>query len=145
MTNKLDKFVENLRKEIIQKELKDHNERIVKLFYKHQNWGKPPKEEITIFEEKRDKKRGYCLGLYLKIKNNIIIKANFITDGCGVMVAVVSQLPVTVTGKSIKFAKNLNADNLNDALNGIPPNEIYCIDLTIKTLKSAIIKYKDVK
>ncbi len=30
-------------------------------------------------------------------------------------------------------------------LNGIPPNEIYCIDLAIKTLKSAIKKYKDVK
>jgi len=52
---------------------------------------------------------------------------------------------VRITGKSIKFAENLNKNYLNDALNGISPDEIYCIDLAIKTLKSVIKKYKDVK
>jgi len=145
MPKNFDKFVKNLQKEIIQKEIKDHNEKIVELFHNPQNWGKPSKEEITIFEERRGGLKGYCLGLYLKIENDIIIKANFITDGCGVMVATGSQLTIIIIGKSVEFAENLKPDYLINALIGIPPDEIHCIDLAIKTLKNAIKKYKDIK
>ena len=87
MPNDFDKFVENLQKEIIKKEIEDHNEKIVNLFYNPQNWGKPPKKDISVFEENRGGSKNYFLGLYLKIEDDIIVKANFITDGCGVMVA----------------------------------------------------------
>ncbi len=145
MPNNFDDFVRNLQKEIIQKEIKDHSKKIVELCHNPQNWGKPPKEEITVSEERREGLKDYFLGLYLKIENDVIIKVNFITDGCGVMVATASQLTILITGKSIDFANNLKPDYLINALNGIPPDEIHCINLALKTLKNAIKKYNDFK
>jgi NifU-like protein involved in Fe-S cluster formation len=145
MPKNFDKFVKNLQKEIIQKEIKDHNEKIVNLFYNPQNWGKPPNEEITVFEEKRGGLKGYSLGLYLKIENGIITQANFITDGCGVMVATGSQLTLLIKGKSIEFAENLKPEDIINALISIPPNEEHCLDLAINTLRNAIKKYKHEK
>ncbi|MFX1379215.1 MAG: iron-sulfur cluster assembly scaffold protein [Promethearchaeota archaeon] len=144
MPDKLDKFVKALQKEIIQKEILDHSEKIVELFYNPQNWGKPPKEEITVFEERKDDVKGYFLGLYLKIKKDVIIRANFITDGCGVLVASASQLTIIITDKSVEFADNLKPEYLINKLNGVPINEIHYIDFAIKTLKNAIQKYKDI-
>ena len=142
MPNKFDEFAENLQKEIIQKEIGDHNEKIVSLCYNPQNWGKPPQEEITVLEEQRGGPKEYFLGLYLKIVNDLIIKANYITDGCGVMIATGSQLTILIEGKSIEFTEKLKPEDINNALMGIPRDEIHCIDLAINALKSAIKKYK---
>lgn len=142
MPDKLEEFVKNLQKEIIQKEIGDHNEKIVNLCYNPQNWGKPPQEEITVLEEQRGGPKEYFLGLYLKIENDLIIKANFITDGCGVMIATGSQLTILIEGKSIEFTEKLKPEDINNALKGIPRDEMHCIDLAINTLKTAIKKYK---
>ena len=142
MSEKFEKFVEKLQKKIIKKEIKDHNERIVELCYNPQNWGKPLKEEITVYEELRGEPKNYFLGLYLKIKNGIIIKASFVTDGCGVMIATGSQTTILIEGRSIESAEKLTAIDIDKALMGIPKEEYHCLDLAIKTLKSTIEKYK---
>lgn len=142
MPDKFDKFAKNLQKEIIQKEIKDHNEKIVNLCYNPQNWGKPPKEEIIEFEERQGGPKDYFLGLYLKIENDLIVKANFITNGCGVMLASGSQLTILIEGKSIEFAENLKSEDIDNALNGLPEDEIHCADFVIETLKNIIRKYK---
>lgn len=142
MPDKLEEFVKNLQREIIQKEIGDHNEKIVNLCYNPQNWGKPPQEEITVLEEQRGGPKEYFLGLYLKIENDLIIKANFITDGCGMMIATGSQLTILIEGKSIEFTEKLKPEDINNALMGIPRDEMHCIDLAINTLKTAIKKYK---
>lgn len=142
MSEKFEKFVEKLQKKIIKKEIKDHNERIVDLCYNPQNWGKPLKEEITVYEELRGEPKNYFLGLYLKIKNGIIIKASFVTDGCGVMIATGSQTTILIEGRSIESAEKLTAIDIDKALMGIPKEEYHCLDLAIKTLKSTIEKYK---
>ena len=142
MSEKFEKFIEKLQKKIIKKEVQDHNERIVDLCYNPQNWGKPLKEEITVYEELRGEPKNYFLGLYLKIKNGIIIKANFVTDGCGVMIATGSQTTILIEGQSIEFAKKLTAIDIDKALMRLPKGEYHCLDLAIKTLKSTIEKYK---
>ncbi len=142
MPKNFDEFVENLQKEIIKMEIKDHNEKIVSLCYNPQNWGKPSKEDITSFEEHRGGPKDYFLGLYLNIENNILKKVNFLTDGCGVMIATGSQITILLEGKTIEFAENLKTEDINKALMGIPESEEHCLDLAIKTLRSAIKKYK---
>jgi len=143
MPNDFDKFVENLQKEIIKKEIEDHNEKIVILFHDPQNWGKPPKKDITVFEEYRGGLKNYFLGLYLKIEDDIIVKANFITDGCGVMVATGCQTTLLIEGRSIEYAESLKPENIDEALMGIPDEEKHCAELAIRTLRCAIQKYKN--
>lgn len=145
MPRDFDKFVKELQKEIIQKDIDDHNEKIIRLFYNPKNWGKPSKEEITVFEETKGTSEIAFFGIYLKIEREIINKANFLTDGCGVMVAVGSQLMLLIDGKSIEFAEKLKREDLIDALNGLPNNEIHCVELAINTLKNIIKKYKDMR
>lgn len=142
MPKSFDEFVENLQKEIIKREIKDHNEKIVSLCYNPQNWGKPSMEEITSLEEQRGGPKNYFLGLYFNIENNMIKKVNFLTDGCGVMIATGSQITILLEGKTIEFAENLKTEDINKELMGVPENEEHCLDLAIKTLRSAIKKYK---
>ncbi|UCD02553.1 MAG: iron-sulfur cluster assembly scaffold protein [Promethearchaeota archaeon] len=122
--------------------MEDYNEKIVNLYHNTQNWGKPSKEVITVFDERRGGPKEYFLGLYLTIENDFIIKANFITDGCGVMIAVGSQLTILIEGKSIEFAKNLKLEDIDKTLNGLPEEEKYYADFVIEVLKSIIEKYK---
>lgn len=142
MPKKFDEFVKHLQKEIMKREIEDHNERIVSLCYNPQNWGKPSMENITIFEEQKGGPKNYFLGLYLNIENNIIKKVNFLTDGCGVMIATGSQTTILIEGKTIEFAKNLKIEDIDEALMGIPKNEKHCLELAVKTLRRAIKKYK---
>lgn len=142
MPDKFDEFAKNLQKEIIQREIEDYSGKIVQLCHNPQNWGIPLKEAITVFDERRGGPKEYFLGLYLKIENETIIKANFITDGCGVMIATGSQLTILVEGKSIEFAENLKPEDIDKALNGLPENEKYLADFVIETFKDIIEKYK---
>ncbi len=136
-----DEFVNKLQKEIIDKELKDFNEKIIELFHNPRNWGKPPNDEITeshIYE-------GSCgdtMQFFLKIKNNKIEKANFITDGCGATVACGSQMTMLIEGRSLEFAENLKSKDIEMALNGLPEDHKHCADLAIRTLRRLIEKYK---
>lgn len=142
MPQDFDEFVEKLQKKIMKLELEEHNEKIVKLCYNPQNWGKPPNEEITVSEELRGGPKSYFLGLYLKVENDIITKANFITDGCGVMIATGSQTTILVEGNSISYAENLTSEDIDSELMGLPESEKHCADLSIETLKRAIKNYK---
>ena len=142
MPKKFDEFVKHLQKEIMKREIEDHNERIVSLCYNPQNWGKPSMENITIFEEQKGGPKNYFLGLYLNIQNNVIKKVNFLTDGCGVMIATGSQTTILIEGKTIEFAENLKIEDIDKALMGIPKNEKHCLELAVKTLRRAIKKYK---
>lgn len=145
MSKDFDEFVNKLQKEINEIEINNHNERIVNLCYNPENWGKPPEEEITVSEERYGVSKGYFLGLYLKIEENIIVKANFITDGCGVMIATGSQTTILIKGHSIEFAEKIKGEDIEKALTGLPKNEEHCLDLAIETLRSAIKKYKSRK
>ncbi|MFX1366098.1 MAG: iron-sulfur cluster assembly scaffold protein [Promethearchaeota archaeon] len=142
MTNNFEEYVEKLQKRIKKEAIIEHNEKIVNLFYNPKNWGKLPEKDITVFEERRGGPKKYLLGLYLKIENKNIIEANFITDGCGVMVATGSQLTILIKNKSIDFAENLKAEDINDALLGLPKEEQYCTYFAIDILKDLIKKYK---
>ena len=141
MPENFNEFVEKLQNEIINREIKDYNEKIVTLCYNPQNWGKLLRDDITCFEESRGGPKNYFLGFYLNVESNIIRKISFLTDGCGVMIATGSQTTILLEGKTLEFAQNLKAEDIDKALMGLPENEKYCLDLAIKILKSAIEKY----
>jgi nitrogen fixation NifU-like protein len=139
--NKFDKFVEDLQKELMEKELLDYNETIVSLFHNPQNWGKLPENEISVSQSYKGP-CGDTMEYFLNIDNNTINKATFITDGCGASVATASQTTILITGKSLNFAQNLTAEDIDSALNGLPEDHKHCAELSIRTLKRAISKYK---
>lgn len=142
MPKDFDKFVDRLQRDLLREEIRDHDEKIVNLFHNPINWGNPPNEDITVFEEWRGGPNGYFLGLYLKIKKNKIIKNKFVTDGCGVMVATGSQTTILIKDNPKDFSKNLKSEDIDKALNGLPEDEKHWVDFVIETLKDIIKKYK---
>ncbi|MGB5911463.1 MAG: iron-sulfur cluster assembly scaffold protein [Promethearchaeia archaeon] len=140
--DEFDDFVDKLQQEIINKELEDFNPYIVKLFHDPPNWGKPSDGKITI----SNSFQGTCgdlMQFFLKIENNKIVKANFITDGCGASVAAGSQTTLLIEGNSLKFAEDLTAEDIDKALLGLPKDHKHCAELAVRTLKELIKKYRE--
>ncbi|MFX0070324.1 MAG: iron-sulfur cluster assembly scaffold protein [Candidatus Hermodarchaeota archaeon] len=140
--DEFDEFVKKLQEEILNQELEDFNEKIVELFHNPPNWGKPPEGEITVSQSYKGP-CGDTMQFFVKIKDNIIEKANFITDGCGASVATGSQTMLLIEGKSLEFAENLNPKDIDNALGGLPEDHKHCTELADRTLKRLIKKYKN--
>ena len=136
----LDKWVEKIQKEIIDEAISQYNEYIVELMQNPKNWGKPKSSEISVWHAYE----GFCgdtMQFFLKIENNIIKKATFITDGCGATVAAGSQTTIMIEGKTLEFAESLKPIDIDNALGGLPDDHTHCAELAIKTLIYAIEKY----
>ena len=79
---------------------------------------------------------------YLTIKEGIIKKANFFTDGCGATVATGSQTTMLIEGKTIEYAEKLKPEEINNALQGLPEDHKHCAELSVRTLQRSLEKYK---
>ncbi|MGV9197302.1 MAG: iron-sulfur cluster assembly scaffold protein [Promethearchaeia archaeon] len=136
-----DKFVDQLQQEIIEKELEDYNERIVELFHHPHNWGKLDAAETDV-EKAYKGPCGDTMQFFLKVKDGVIKQANFITDGCGASVATGSQTTLLIEGKTLKEAKKLKPEEIDEALHGLPDDHKHCAELAVRTLRRAIKKYE---
>ena len=136
-----EEFIKKLQKEITDKELEQYNEYVVQLFHNPKNWGRPKEEKISITHA-YEGPCGDTMQFFLMINNNIIEKANFITDGCGATVAAGSQTTLMIEGKSLDFAEGLSPEDIDKALKGLPDDHKHCAELASRTLKHAIEKYK---
>lgn len=137
-----DKFVEKLQQEIIDEEIKAFNKYVVDLFHNPKNWGIPSNFTVS------HSYKGPCndtMEFFLTIKDGIIESANFFTDGCGATVATGSQTTLLIEGKPIEFAENLKPEDIDRELHGLPDDHKHCLELTVRTLKSLIEKYKNNK
>lgn len=140
--DRFDAYVENIERMLKKEALKIYNERIVELFYNPQNWGKLPEEETTISEFYTGP-CGDTMHFFLNIKDDIIEKATFITDGCAATIATASQTTILIKDKPISYVDKLSSEDIEKALGGLPENHKHCAILAVKTLKKAIMKYKE--
>ncbi len=140
-TDNLDKWVDEIQKEIIEEEIKRYNKYIVELIQNPKNWGKLKNEELSVWHA-YEGSCGDTMQFFLKINDNIIEKANFITDGCGATVAAGSQTTMMIEGKTLDFAEKLKPIDVENALGGLPDDHKHCAELAITTMTHAIEKYK---
>ncbi len=138
--DKFDEYVENLQRIIYEEEIEAYNERIVELYHEPKNWGKPPDDEVTI-SKTYEGSCGDTMSFFLKIEDDIIKKANFITDGCGASVAAGCQATLLIINKSINEAEKLEAEDIDSALNGLPEDHKHCAELAATTVRRAIDDY----
>ena len=89
---------------------------------------------------------GHALGLcgdtmeiYLRLDGERIVKAAFITDGCGVTVACGSMLTQMVEGLSLEEAAAVTPEALTQALDSLPEDHAHCAVLAVNTLREAIV------
>ncbi|MFA5629454.1 MAG: iron-sulfur cluster assembly scaffold protein [Dehalococcoidales bacterium] len=88
---------------------------------------------------------GDTMEIWLKVDNDTISKATFMTDGCGTSIAAGSMTTELATGKKITEAMIISQQNVLDALDGMPEESKHCALLSSNTLKAAIREYIDIR
>ena len=81
---------------------------------------------------------GDTMEFYLKVKEGVIDRISFMTDGCGPTIACGSMTASQVKGKVLDDARKLTDKNLIEALDGLPEENHHCAKLAIDTLQKAI-------
>ncbi len=84
---------------------------------------------------------GDTMEFYLRVKNGMIEEITFYTDGCGATIACGSITTRLVKNKGVEEAKKITNQDIIDALDGLPEENLHCGKLAADTLKKAIDDY----
>jgi nitrogen fixation NifU-like protein len=84
---------------------------------------------------------GDSMQIGLRVGNERILEARFMTDGCGPVIACGSIATELVKGKTISEAMALSEDDLMTGLDGLPDSETHCATLAVNALKQALVDY----
>jgi nitrogen fixation NifU-like protein len=84
---------------------------------------------------------GDSMQIWLKVEDEKITDASFMTDGCGTTIASGSMITELAKGKSLTDARNLDQKTVLKELGGLPEESEHCALLAERTLKQAIDDY----
>ena len=85
------------------------------------------------------------MDIWLKVKDDTIIKATFMTDGCGTTIAAGSMVTELAKDNSISQALRTSQEDVLSALEGLPEESKHCALLATNTLKAAVKDYLALK
>jgi nitrogen fixation NifU-like protein len=143
MTNKkkthIDKFIEEVQREIIEEEKTIYSEKVIEEYNNPKNVRRMSDPDAFGII---DGSCGDTMEFYLKIGNDKIKEIMFMTNGCGATIACGSMLTTMVKGKSIDDVMGITKDDLLNALDGLPEENLHCAALAIGTLRKAILNYR---
>ena len=88
---------------------------------------------------------GDTMEIWLKVKNNTIANATFMTDGCGTSIAAGSMVTELAKGKSVGEVWKIRQQDVLNALGRLPKESEHCALLASNTLKEAIRDYLAMK
>ena len=88
---------------------------------------------------------GDAMEIWLEVRNGIITKATFMTDGCGTTIASGSMITEMARGKNIIEAQRISQQDVLGALGGLPEESQHCALLAASTLKEAAKDYLALK
>jgi nitrogen fixation NifU-like protein len=81
---------------------------------------------------------GDTMEIYLRVKGDRVVKASFWTDGCGPSIASGSTVTELVKGKSVLEAQKISQQDVLDALDGLPEENLHCALLAANALQEAV-------
>ena len=88
---------------------------------------------------------GDTMDIWLRVKDDTIVKATFMTDGCGTTIAAGSMVTELAKDKSISQALRTSQEDVLSALEGLPVESKHCALLAANTLKAAVKDYLALK
>jgi len=86
---------------------------------------------------------GDTMEIWIKVREGIINRATFWTDGCGTTIAAGSMITELAKGKTVSEAFAITQQQVLNALGGLPEESIHCALLAADTLREAIKDYLD--
>ena len=86
-------------------------------------------------------KCGDIMKVFLKIENDVIVDAKFMTFGCGSAIATSSMATEMIKGRTIEEALSLTNKAVAEALDGLPPIKMHWSLLAEQAVKAALKEY----
>jgi nitrogen fixation NifU-like protein len=83
---------------------------------------------------------GDILRLSVRVENGIISAARFKTQGCVAAIASSSILTDMLTGNSLAEARGITAEQISDALGGLPPATFHAAHLCADGVEAILLK-----
>lgn len=84
---------------------------------------------------------GDIMRLFIRVKDDVITDAKFMTFGCGAAISTSSMVTELVKGKTLKEALVISNKAVAEALGGLPAIKMHCSVLAEDALKSAITDF----
>ena len=135
MTTDFDHLVEELKRQVLEDARTVYSDKVIEAFYNPRNPGRMPEPDG------KGVVKGWCgdtMEVYLRLDEERIAEARFMTDGCGPSVACGSMLTTMVQGMSLDEADEIRPEDLLKALDGLPEESVHCAELAVSTLREAI-------
>ena len=84
---------------------------------------------------------GDTMEIWLKVNNDAISDASFMTDGCGTTIASGSMVTEIAKGRTVFHAQKISQQDVLNALGGLPEESQHCALLAANTPKEAVKDY----
>jgi len=84
---------------------------------------------------------GDTMEIWLRVREGVIQRVSFWTDGCGPSIAAGSMATELVKGKQLEQALGISQEDILEALEGLPEDSVHCALLAANTLKAACRDY----
>jgi nitrogen fixation NifU-like protein len=139
METDFDRSVEELERQVVARARTVYSAQVVDAFYNPCNVGRMSDPDA------RGLVHGWCgdtMAIYLRIKDEKILEANFMADGCGPTVACGSVLTTMIQGMSLAQAGEIRPKDLLAALGGLPEENVHCAELAVCTLQNALVNWR---
>jgi len=85
---------------------------------------------------------GDTMRLFIKVEENRVIDAKFLTFGCAAAIASSSITTEMIKGKTLEEILTISNQMVAEALGGLPPTKIHCSVLAEDALNAAVLDYK---
>jgi NifU-like protein involved in Fe-S cluster formation len=82
--------------------------------------------------------QGPFMVLCLRVRDNVVVEAKYQTHGCGATIAAGSLLTELVLDRTIEDCRSVTAEQLTEALGGVPPDKLHCPFLAVTALQNAL-------
>ena len=91
--------------------------------------------------EERNPVCGDHMRLMLRVEEGVIVRASFLTRGCGAAIATSSVATEMLTGRPVEAARGLTRQDFVEAVGGLPKSKVHCSVLAAGALKKALADY----
>jgi len=85
---------------------------------------------------------GDSLRLFLRIEDDHIARASFLSSGCPASIATSSAATELLAGKTLEEATALDREAYADAVGGLPKSKIHCSVLAASAVRQAIEEWR---
>jgi nitrogen fixation NifU-like protein len=138
MSEGFDKAIEELQASIIEDARKVYSEKVI------ERWLNPRYMGVLESPQGYAKVTGPCgdtVKIFLKIEDDTIVDARFVTDGCATTIAASGMACELAMGKTFREVFKITRDTILEQLGGLPEESAHCALLASTTLREAVTDY----